>query len=350
MCDEYDFDELMEEIADDIVGYGDTFIFKGNKEKFEQCNRILPSQIMSVDTEMEEDGVSAKLKTLHLKGNVDVSGDQVVWLSYNHVGEDFLGFGVLKALLIKYSAGGMTRPPFAVIKAKIQKSMMDQIEQFGSYNEMWVLPKIPDSQVPVYNARIQQMKKGQRLTTNAEGAQVVQSIPERMRGLDFYAQILWDSFYLGLGSAYPKLILGGGSFTEASANVATSISGLLNISLQRFLKGAFEKEFFNKWLTEAGLDPVKARVRMYWKKLQMPDMSVLMSVLTKFVELQTITNPEMRKVFIEMGLPFDIKPPKEVPILSPGGKTPATEQQTNPKQPEVSALKKHEMTPKETQT
>jgi hypothetical protein len=341
-CKQFGFDELAQEIASDIVGFGNSFIWKGNKEKFEKCVRILPSQITNISTRLDEKK-DVKLKSVKLTDGTEISGEEIIWLSYNHIGNDPLGVGVLQALLSSLTLGGQTRPSFASIKAKVQKSMADQIENFSSYNEIWSFKGIPDNQVPIYNSKIQEMKKGKRLTTNVE-AQIVQSIPERMKGLDFYVQILWDSFYLALKTPYAKLVLGG-QFTEAAANAAISVNERKTAALQRFLKRVSETEFFDKWLEDEGLDPYQAQAKLHWRLLRMPDMSVLMSILTKLAEIGTLKNVEIRKILIDMGLPLDATMPLEPQTKTEAPKT--AELPPLPDQPETSALKKHELTPRE---
>lgn len=340
-CQEFGFDELIQEIAQDIIGWGNNFVWKGNSVKFEKCVRILPYWVQKVDFK------DFKIQALHLQEAQDlpseIDGKELVWLPFNRSGKDRLGVGLLQGLLTSYGTGGEIRPPFAQIKARVQAAMADQIENFSSYNEVWVFKGIPDAKVPEYNTKVQQMKKGRRITTNVE-AEIVRSIPERMRGLDFYVETLFNSFYLGLKTPYAKLVLGG-TFTEAAANAALVVGGFSTARLQRLLKRHIESEFFNKWVEEAGLDSKQAQIRLHWRLLRMPDMSVLMSLLTKLNELGTLKSPEIRKILIDMGLP--IEKAEAVPAEPAAKPTVTAETPPLPQQPAISAEKKHEMTPRE---
>lgn len=331
-CKEFGLDELLQEMAQDLVGYGNVFVWKANPVKFLKCERIAPGTISKLEFNDE------KLTRLHLGWNKSLDGAEVIWLPYNRMGKTRLGVGILQTLLTSFQ----NRPPFATIKANVQKAMSEQIENFSAYNEVYVFEGIPDADVPIYNSKIQQMKKGIRITTNRP-AEIVRSIPERMRGLDFYVETLWNSFYLALKTPYPKLILGGG-FTEASANTALTVSAYSTSRLQRFLKRNVETLFFDKWIEEAGLDSAQAKVRLNWRLLRMPDMSVLMSILAKLVELGTLKSSEMRKILADMGLPIE-RPETAAPIVTPG--TPVTGGVSSPEQPQVSALQKHVETPRE---
>ena len=332
-CKDFGFDELTQEMAQDIIGFGNCFISKGNSVKFLTCSRVLPYYIQKVVFEKQE---LSKLHIQTLTNSYDIDGAELVWLSNNHVGVNYLGVGVLQSLLTSYQG----RPCFAKIKAQVEKAMADQIENFSAYSEIWVFNGVPDKDVSAYNTKVQALKKGGRITTN-KPASVERSIPERMRGLDFYAETLWDSFYLALKTPYPKLVLGG-SFTEASANAAIAIGEFRTAALRRYLKRVIETQFFDKWVDEAGLDSAQAQVRLNWRLLRMPDMSVLMSVLTKLVELGSLKTQEIRHILIDMGLPLvseEVVP--EVPSTAA-----TTEVKPTPDQPQLSAEKKHEVTPR----
>ena len=330
-CKDFGFDELVQEIAQDIIGFGNSFIWKGNAAKFETCTRILPYYIQKADFKQ---GKLSKLLMQSIWSTKEIDGKELVWLSNNHMGEDYLGVGVLQGLLTSYQG----RPCFAKIKAQVQKAMAEQIENFSGYSEIWMFEGVPDKDVSGYNARVQTLKKGGRITTNRP-AKIERSIPERMRGLDFYAETLWNSFYLALKTPYPKLVLGG-SFTEASANAAVAIGEFRSTALRRYLKRVIETEFFDKWVEEAGLDSQQARVRLHWRLLRMPDMSVLMSILAKFVELGTLKSSEIRRILIDMGLPLTMEEVAAQPITKPSELPPA------PEQPQLSAIKKHQVTPR----
>ena len=331
-CKLFGFDELLQEMAQDAVGYGNIFVWKANPAKFLKCERIAPGAITKIEFNNE------KLSRLHLGWNKSIDGDEVIWLPYNRMGKTRLGVGILQTLLTSFQ----NRPPFATIKANVQKAMSDQIENFSAYNEVYVFEGIPDADVSVYNSKIQQMKKGIRITTNRK-AEIVRSIPERMRGLDFYVETLWNSFYLALKTPYPKLILGGG-FTEASANTALTVSSYSTSRLQRFLKRNVETLFFDKWIEEAGLDSAQAKVRLNWRLLRMPDMSVLMSILAKLVELGSLKSGEMRKILADMGLPIEHPETAAAPATSG---TPVTGGVALPQQPEINVAQKHLAKPRE---
>ena len=83
----------MQEIAQDIIGFGNSFIWKGNLVKFETCTRILPYYIQKADFKQ---GKLSKLLMQSTWGSKEIDGKELVWLSNNHMGEDYLGVGVLQ--------------------------------------------------------------------------------------------------------------------------------------------------------------------------------------------------------------------------------------------------------------
>jgi len=66
-----------------------------------------------------------------------------------------------------------------------------------------------------------------------------------------------------------------------------------------------------------------------------------MSILAKFVELGTLKSSEIRRILIDMGLPLTMEEVAAQPITKPSELPPA------PEQPQLSAEKKHEVTPRE---
>jgi len=68
---------------------------------------------------------------------------------------------------------------------------------------------------------------------------------------------------------------------------------------------------------------------------------VLMSILAKLVEIGALKSSEIRRVLIDMGLPLTMEEVVAQPITKPSKLSPV------PEQPQLSAEKKHEVTPRE---
>jgi hypothetical protein len=301
-CKFFGIDELLQEVSRDLTGYGNSFLWKKNPVKIETLARILPGTIQS----FEFDEMALSLKAVQTE-SASYAADTIIPFCYNRIGRSPIGVGILQALCTAMSVEGGTRPAFAEIKNRIQKAMMEQIEKFSSYNELWVLPGLSDDKLKEYHTKIQTLKNA-RMAINKPDAKVLSLIPERMRGLDFYAEMIWNSFYLALGTPYPKLILGGGAnFTEAAANAAMMMGERRVVSSQRYLKRMTETWIFDAWVKEEGLDPSKAQVRMNWQLGDKPKSEVLLPILEKTWELKGITTPEWRDILMGMGVNLEKK-------------------------------------------
>lgn len=312
-CKEFGLDQLTQEMAVDIIGYGNCWFWKGNPEKIEYLARISPGTIKAC--EFSDDGLFLKsVQTTYYK----FPANELIWLKTNRIGKTPLGVGILQKLCTALkTTSGETRAPFAEIKARVQEAMATQIEKFSAPNQMWVLPDCPDDKLVTYHAKIQKFKQGTRLAYNKAGATVIQAIPERMRGLDFYAETLWNSFYLALATPYPKLILGGGpGFTEASAKAAERIGERKIFTLQRYLKRVIETEIFDVWLMQEGLDPKQAQPRLNWRLSDRPKMEVLLPLLHGTWLKKGMTTEEWRKILMNIGVDLETKEVPEGTLVS----------------------------------
>ena len=305
-CKKFGMDELSQEFIRDLVGYGNSVIWHKNPVKIEVLARVLPGTIQSFDFDAETNLIFKGVKTLHK----EFPADELIWMAYGRIGKTSIGVGILQSLCTALKTETGDRPPFAEIKNRVQKSMMEQIEKFSAYNELWVLGGIDDAKAKEYHTKIQALKNS-RLVFNPkkeQTARVHQLVPERMRGLDFYAETLWNSFYLALNTPYPKLILGGGAgFTEAAANAAVKMGDTRISALRRYAKRVIETQIFDRWVIEEGLDPHAAQVRLNWQLVEKPNWDVLLPLLEKTWELKGISDSEWRGILINLGVSLQEK-------------------------------------------
>lgn len=304
-CEEYGIDELLQEITRDLVGYGNSFVIK------EGFVRIPPFVISGFTYKIDEKGISTLNSIIILNGK-EFSSDQIVWFAYNRIGDTPLGVGILETLARPLE----NREPMYKIKAKIQAAMMAQIENMGAYNELWVIPEVSDDKLKEYHDQIQGLSKseGRRIAINVKDAKVQQLVPERMKGLDFYVETLWNSFYIGLETPLPKLFTSPG-FTEASARAALQFGERKIYALQRYLKRMMEK-IFAEWVAEAGLDPTQAQVRLNWRLPERPSVEHLLPILMRTWQYKGITTREWRRILINIGVDLEEKMPEELPELA----------------------------------
>jgi len=331
----FGLDQIIQEVTKDIVGYGNSCVWKGSGGvKLPVLMRIMPAAIKT----FKFDDSGLRLRSLETKYKT-FSANQLIWFNYNRIGKQAIGFGILQAVGTSLKFGGETREAFATIKARIQQAMTNQIETFSAPNQMWVLPDASDKALKKYHTEINKFEKGRRLAYNKKGATVVTAVPERMRGLDFYVETLWNSFYLALQTPLPKLFTSPG-FSQASARAAMAMGERKIYALQRYIKRMVEREIFTPWIAEEGLDPRKANVRLHWRMIQRPDTNVLLPVLQQARRDRDLTQEEFRHILADMGLPIDPKQEvTEKPLQSSGEIIP------RPKQPIETAEKKYVETP-----
>lgn len=345
-CQEFGLDQIVKEDVVDVVGYGESFIWKGGTN-IAFLTRIMPASIQSFTFDKDNLTLQA-VNTQHKSFPID----ELVRYSYNRIGKQPIGFGILQALGMTLTQGGEQRMSFAEIKAKIQTAMVKQIEDFSSPNQMWIFPEATDDKLAMYLTKVNNLAKGRRVVYNKPGAAVINAVPERMRGMDMYVEKIWNTFYLALQTPIPQLFTGG-QLTQASATAALSVGELGKIDdLRRSVKRTIEQEIFASWLKEAGLDPLKAKVRVNWRLMQRPDTNVLLPVVQRSREMKDISATEIRKIYADMGLPITPEIPEELKKEQEEAKKTQEKAQSDKEkipgmpaqaQPVQSAEKKHEM-------
>jgi hypothetical protein len=306
-CQIFGLDQIIKENVVDVVGYGESFIWKGSPSKIEFLTRIMPASIQSFDF----DTANIELQKVNCSSRqFDVK--ELVRFSYNRIGKQPLGFGVLQALGMTLTQGGEQRESFAAIKAKIQTAMVKQIKDFSSPNQLWNFPEATDDKLKDYLAKVNSLAEGRRVVYNKPGASVINAVPERMRGMDLYVEKLWNTFLFALQTPVPQLFAGG-QFTQASANSALGIAEVGKIDdLRRYVKRVVEQQIFAQWLIDEGLDPLKAKVRANWRLLTRPDTNVLLPIVQRSREMKDISQREWRTILSDIGLPINPEIPEEL--------------------------------------
>jgi hypothetical protein len=96
------------------------------------------------------------------------------------------------------------------------------------------------------------------------------SIDPRAQGFTYYIDHMVNQFYLGCETPLPRLFSTPG-FTEASARAALELQDMLIDPIQRMIKRRVEREIFRVVVSQAGFDPVKAKVRLNWGSPESPE-------------------------------------------------------------------------------
>jgi len=320
-CEEHGIDEVLQESAKYLVGWGNVFWWVGNARKIEFL-RLVPLEIVKGNgVKFDDNGQLEKIELDWKREPQQIPGNELIQLAYNVLTAKPLGVGILQSLCTPLDVGGgEQREPFFQIKAKIYSGMAETIYTFGAPNELWSFPGLSKEKLQEYLTQIKSIpRRGGRFVFNPPAgseAKVTSIVAERMRGLDFYVESLEDEFVLGLQTPLAKLVTKTG-FTEASANAALEIAERRVLALQRFLKRGVERYLFDRVVAAAGLDPAKAQVRLSWGIPESLDYEKLTQLLGQLAELlkvdpAVISHQELRKVLRDVAkLPLEEEP--EVP-------------------------------------
>jgi hypothetical protein len=315
-CAEHGLDEVLQESAKYLVGWGNVFWWVGNPKKIEFLRTVPLEIIKDHGIKFDDDGLLEKIQLDWKREPREIPGDELIHLAYNVLTAKPLGIGILQTLCTPLDIGnGEQREPFYRIKGKIHSGMAETIYTFGAPNELWSFPGLHKDKLQEIFAQIKTIpRRGSRFVYNPPAgseAKVQPVVAERMRGLDFYVETLEDEFVLGLQTPLAKLVTKTG-FTEASANAALEIAERRVLALQRFLKRGVERYLFNPVVAAAGLDPKQAEVRLNWGMPESLDYEKLTELLSQLVLIlrdigpNVITPAELRKILREVAkLPLE---------------------------------------------
>jgi len=249
-CAEIGLDEVLQESAKYLVGWGNVFWWVGNPKKIEFL-KLVPLEIIKDNgIKFDDTGQLERIELDWKRHPSEIPGDELIQLKYNVLTAKPLGIGILQLLSTPMDIGnGEQREPFYQIKGKILSGMAETIYTFGAPNELWTFPGLSkDKMQEIFGQVKTTPRRGARFVFNPPAgseAKVQPIVAERMRGLDFYVETLEDEFVLGLQTPLAKLVTKTG-FTEASANAALKIAERRVLALQRFLKRGVERYLFDR--------------------------------------------------------------------------------------------------------
>jgi len=319
-CEEHGLDEVLQETAKYLIGWGNVFMWVGNPKKIEFLRLVPPEIIKDNGVKFDDSGRIERIELDWKRQPSKIPGDELIHLAYNVLTAKPLGIGILQSLCMPLDIGdGEQRESFYQIKAKIYSGMAETIYTFGAPNELWSFPGLSKEKLQEYLTQIKTIpRRGARFVFNppvGSEAKVQPVVAERMRGLDFYVETLEDEFVLGLQTPLAKLLTKTG-FTEASANAALEIAQRRVSALQRFLKRSVERHLFDRVVAQAGLDPKQAQARLNWGMPEALDYEKLTALLSQLVLIlrdigpNVITPAELRKILrhvaklpLEEGIP-----------------------------------------------
>jgi hypothetical protein len=290
-------DDLLMQIAREIVAFGNSFVEKIEVEKLEEL-RVLP--LTSIEKIIRDKyGIVQGYKQTINFGGATLNPQRIIHFRWNQVNGEAFGTGIIRCLLESLNFGNQeTRPSFLAMKASLEKSMITIIQKFAGPTEIWKFPGVADEIVKEYAGILRSMpREGARFVVNTPTEVEVVSVDPRSR-FEAYLEHIWNQHCLGLQTPLLKLFTTPG-FTEASANAAIEIAERKIVALQRFIKRVVEKEIFAVIVRQAGFEPVEANVRLHWGLPQKPKVET--GDLLKAFELGVISIEELRKMLVKTG-------------------------------------------------
>lgn len=319
-CAQVGFDQELQLSARYLIGWGNVFWWVGNPAAITAFKTIPPDAIADDGVKFAADGKLEKIVLDWSLGLKEISGDEVIHLAYNVITANPMGVGILQALCTPLDTGDGEREPFYQIKAKIHSGMAETIYTFGAPVELWSLSGVKDKTAKELHRELRTMpRRGRRIVVNPPAgseAKVQPVVAERMRGMDYYVETLDDEYNLGLQTPLTRLIARRG-YTEASSRTALEVAENRVFALQQFLKRAAERYIFNPLIAKAGLDPVKAQVRLNWGVPEALDYEKLTAILDKIAAILTVkpdivTTQELRRILRDVAkLPLEKEQPQQ---------------------------------------
>jgi hypothetical protein len=209
------------------------------------------------------------------------------------------GTGLLQVLLHTLTVGSDRRPAVAWMKAKIERIMPKIFEKYAGPDVLAMLEGVDEATVKQFEQAIKNRdEEGAWLFYNKKIDLKPVTIDPRAQGFVYYIDHIINQFYLGCETPLPRLFSTPG-FTEASARAALDLQDMLIKPVQRYVKRQVEREIFTPVVAQAGLDAVKAKVRLNYGSPETPEL--VPSDLIKAAEIGLVRPEEFRKNAIKFG-------------------------------------------------
>jgi hypothetical protein len=297
-------DALLCDMARMLIACGNDFWLKLTPESLQELHRLPVDAVERIhQTYLEDKTLKIPYKTESYKlratyGGENIASEAVVHWRINCLDYSGYGTGVLQVLLHSLTFQSEKRPAFGLMKAKIEKIMPKIFEKYAGPDVLALLERADEDTIEKFQQAIKNRgDEGAWLFFNGKGDIRPVTLDPRAR-FEYYVDHIINQFYLGCETPLPRLFSTPG-FTEASANAALELQNMLIRPIQRYIKRQVEREIFSPILVQAGLDPLRAQVRLNWSSLKTPEIS--MADILKAAEQGLITSEEFRKNAVKFG-------------------------------------------------
>lgn len=305
-CEDVNLDGLLNEMAKPLIGCGNDFWLKLTPNQLTDALRIPIDAIQRIglgtvqDLKIPHKPTGYQLLTTYggAAGN-ELKPEAVIHWRLNGNNPSGFGTGLLQVLLHTLTIDAEKRPPYAWMKAKIEKILPNIFIKYAGPDVVVQLEGQREDTIKKYEAAIKNRpEEGQWLFSGSKSVGVYPVTIDPRARFEYYIDHMVNQFYLGCETPLPRLFSTPG-FTEASARAALSLQDMLIKPTQRYIKRQVEKEIFSTIVKQAGFDPEKAKVRLNFGSPQTPQVSL--TDLIKAAEIGLIRTEEFRKNAVKFG-------------------------------------------------
>ncbi|MCW3998743.1 MAG: hypothetical protein NWE93_00705 [Candidatus Bathyarchaeota archaeon] len=296
--EDINLDALLCDMARMLIACGNDFWLKLTPQNTKNLHRLPVDAVERIEQSyLEEKTLKIPYriegyKLRHNYGGEALSAQAIVHWRINCLDHSGFGTGVLQVLLHSLAFGSDRRPPYASMKAKIERIMPRIFEKYAGPDVLALLERADDATIEQFQQAIKNRdEEGAWLFYNGKGSIQPVSIDPRAR-FEYYVDHIINQFYLGCETPLPRLFSTPG-FTEASANAALELQNMLIQPIQRYIKRQVERDLFDTVLSQAGFDPAKAQARLNWSQYKTKEVS--MTDLLSAAQQGLIRQEEFRK-------------------------------------------------------
>ena len=205
---------------------------------------------------------------------VEFTAEEIIHFRLNPVDGSAWGTGILHSLASPKQIDETTvRPAFLDIKARVEDDIWKIVHRYAAPKRLWKFEGVGDEKL--------QNEYAPTIQSAPVDADFVTNKPVEVASLDINPAARFDGMIehvnsqvvQGLQTPMTRLFTTPG-FTEASATEATKMADRKIMKLQRDLARIIEREVFKPLLTQNGIDPLKARVRIRWGMQERPEVKI----------------------------------------------------------------------------
>jgi len=305
-CEDINLDQFLNDMAKPLIGCGNDFWLKLTPERLADILRMPIDSVQRIglssvaDLKLPYKVTGYQLRSTYSGATENELKPEAVihWRLSGDVPSGF-GVGLLQVLLHTLTVDTDKRPSYAWMKAKIEKILPNIFTKYAGPDVVVQLEGQKEDSIKKYESAIKNRpEEGQWIFSSAKSVGVYPVTIDPRARFEYYIDHMVNQFYLGCETPLPRLFSTPG-FTEASAKAALDLQDMLIKPVQRYIKRQVEKEIFSVIVDQAGLDSIKAKVRLNFGTPETPELVI--ADLIKAAELGLVRAEEFRKNAAKFG-------------------------------------------------